>query len=527
MTTTANPPRSAFGWALRQPTFWAALALTVGALVILSAPANPSGVAQQVGIGLVFSGVVLFIVAAVERLTMVLAPAVVPIVLGALLIIDADNYTPLVMLVVAGLSAVLGVWIGATMMKAGNSTPISIMVGLVMTATGALFVAYPVQLLPLGFGTILTVLAAITGFGLAAAYTTTGPAGDVSITEAWRAAGGWVQEQLHDNSAATDEVVDNLYFEGDERRSRLNQFYVLMAFASAIASFGVLADSTAVVIGAMLVAPLLIPLMGMSLALVSGNGSRLADNLQIVFFAVCIPIGMGAVLAAIAGQGVDPSVNTQIVSRGTPTLLDLGVAIAAGGAGAFGNSGKKLANSSLPGVAVAIALVPPLAVVGVAAQLGDWSASIGALLLFVTNATAILVMGGITFVFTGVARLGSNVRGSLGPWILGLVSVAGIVLWGLAANSTAINSNGARTSIARGLAQEWADANRYELSTVALDGQSVQVVVNGEQEVDNDKAKELADNLRETLETENLDLRVNLQSRSIVELVTTTTTGGG
>ena len=96
--------------------------------------------------------------------------------------------------------------------------------------------------------------------------------------------------------------------------------------------------------------------------------------------------------------------NSQVASRITPTIVDLLIAVAAGGAGAFALSRPDVSDS-LPGVAIAIALVPPLAVVGLMISQADWISAIGALLLFTTNLVAILLVGGFVFVMTGVVPL--------------------------------------------------------------------------------------------------------------------------
>jgi uncharacterized membrane protein len=92
----------------------------------------------------------------------------------------------------------------------------------------------------------------------------------------------------------------------------------------------------------------------------------------IVATGALIPITIAVIMTAVLGQGVDPTTDTQIVSRSNPTLLDLAIALGAGAAGAYAHSRRDVADS-LPGVAVTIALVPPLAVVGAAAQLSDWA----------------------------------------------------------------------------------------------------------------------------------------------------------
>jgi uncharacterized hydrophobic protein (TIGR00271 family) len=182
------------------------------------------------------------------------------------------------------------------------------------------------------------------------------------------------------------------------------RFVTLMTFAAVIATMGVLNDSTAVVIGAMLIAPLMTPLMGIAISVVMGWPSRLTRSALIALAGVVLTIAISYLLTRMAPATFDPTTNGQIVSRSTPTVVDLITATAAGAAGAYGLSRPDVSDA-LPGVAIAISLVPPLSVIGIAYAEEEWAAGNGALLLFTTNALAIVIMGGVTFVLTGVTPL--------------------------------------------------------------------------------------------------------------------------
>jgi uncharacterized hydrophobic protein (TIGR00271 family) len=201
-----------------------------------------------------------------------------------------------------------------------------------------------------------------------------------------------------------------------------------MGFATAIAAFGIIGDSTAVVIGAMLVAPLMTPLMGTSLAMVMGWPRRAAMSGLVALGGILFAIGLSVLFGWIYGPEISTVANSQVASRIGPTIVDLAIAIAAGGAGAFALSRPDVSDS-LPGVAVAIALVPPLAVIGLMISQANWSAASGALLLFTTNLVAILLVGGGVFILTGVVpvlRLFENTS-----WVkrsLGMVAVLAIAV---------------------------------------------------------------------------------------------------
>ncbi len=180
------------------------------------------------------------------------------------------------------------------------------------------------------------------------------------------------------------------------------------------------------------------------------------------------------------GIGTDLATNSQIASRITPTLLDLGIAMAAGAAGAYALSRHDVSDS-LPGVAGAIALVPPLGVAGVAMQLGQWSAAAGAILLFLTNATAIFGMGALTFVLTGAAdvRRYEAGRDGLRVWILGLVAVSVVVLGALLANGASRSLAGFRQDRAEAVVSEWIADRGYSVTSVLVDGDLVVVSLAG------------------------------------------------
>jgi len=199
------------------------------------------------------------------------------------------------------------------------------------------------------------------------------------------------------------QVFEAFFFEGKRRIPYLQQFFTLMALSAAIAAFGLVNDSAAVVIGAMLVAPLMTPILAIAAAIVQGWGQRVVESVAIV--------GAGALAAIVVGMVVafmtpalrsDLPLPGELLARTNPNLIDLAIALAAGAAGGF-VAVRTEASGALPGVGIAVALVPPLATVGLAAGLGLWDLSLGALLLFVTNLVAIVLAAGLVFVAAGFA----------------------------------------------------------------------------------------------------------------------------
>jgi uncharacterized hydrophobic protein (TIGR00271 family) len=178
-------------------------------------------------------------------------------------------------------------------------------------------------------------------------------------------------------------------------------FFVMIGLAAAIATFGLLQNSPAVIIGAMLVAPLMAAIFGLSLGVVRGDLRLLrragSATLRGVLLAIAVATLLGLLVPAATPQ-------SEILSRTRPSLLDLGVALASGAAGAYALS-RKGVSAALPGVAIAAALVPPLATVGIGLALGQGRIAVGAALLFLTNLVAITAAGGLVFLWLGFRPL--------------------------------------------------------------------------------------------------------------------------
>ncbi len=183
----------------------------------------------------------------------------------------------------------------------------------------------------------------------------------------------------------------------DSARPGVN-YFVLITLSAIIASLGLLLDSPAVVIGAMLVAPLMSPIMGFSLGMVLGDVRLIRLSIEAVFKGVAL----GLVIAVLVGV-FSPlkELTGEIMARTQPTLLDLVVALASGMAGAYALSRKEV-GAALPGVAIAAALMPPLSVAGLGLALGEPQVVGGAFLLFVTNIAAISLAGVLIFLVLGV-----------------------------------------------------------------------------------------------------------------------------
>lgn len=208
-------------------------------------------------------------------------------------------------------------------------------------------------------------------------------------------------------------------------------FAALMILATSIAGLGLLADSAAVVIGAMLVAPLMMPLIGGGLSLVQGNWPLWRRSQRAVLMGFFAALGIGLLLgwgARMLGFGL----TGELAARGEPTLLDLGVAFVSGIAASYCLARPAL-SGALAGVAIAAALVPPIATVGICLSLGEVATARGAALLFGTNVVAIVLGAAANFFLAGIRG-----RSAGGLWAQRLFIVFALTCAGLAVPLTSV-----------------------------------------------------------------------------------------
>jgi uncharacterized hydrophobic protein (TIGR00271 family) len=194
-------------------------------------------------------------------------------------------------------------------------------------------------------------------------------------------------------------IIQNLFQEGTRFRYFAWRFAALMCMSVVIAVLGLIADSTAVVIGAMLVAPLMTPILGLAAAVVMGWPIRALKQGALAAVGAAGAIVLAALASAIIPGSPDP-VPAEVLARTQPNLLDLGIALAAGAAGAYSQV-RRQASDAITGVAVAVALVPPLAVVGITLELGELQLATGAFFLFLANVAGITMAATITFIACG------------------------------------------------------------------------------------------------------------------------------
>ncbi|MEM8678963.1 MAG: DUF389 domain-containing protein [Planctomycetota bacterium] len=208
------------------------------------------------------------------------------------------------------------------------------------------------------------------------------------------------------------------------------RFFVLLITSSLIASFGLIANSSAVIIGAMLVSPLMTPIFGAALGRLRGNPRMLGRALWGEALGVVLAVG-AAYLVGLPQISLEAT--PEMLARTQPNLLDLFVAIFAGFAGAYALLDERV-SPALPGVAIATAIVPPLSTCGLCLALEAYAGASGALLLFLANFVSVLMVALVTFWAGGLSRRRKRTIGRVLAH-LGPTGVAFVVITVILTNS--------------------------------------------------------------------------------------------
>jgi len=206
--------------------------------------------------------------------------------------------------------------------------------------------------------------------------------------------------------AATEDFKDLILILRENARSTPS-FIVLMILSVLLAACGLYADSSPVIIGAMILAPLMAPIISLAMGISRQDESLIMTSVTTLGRGIMLAMGCAAIVALLLPL---QSITREINARLSPNLLDLGVAVLSGIAGAYAHARQEVARS-LAGVAIAVALVPPLVVSGIGIGWFNTEVFIGALLLFLTNLVGILFAATITFSLLGFSPLAKARRG--------------------------------------------------------------------------------------------------------------------
>lgn len=171
-------------------------------------------------------------------------------------------------------------------------------------------------------------------------------------------------------------------------------FFFLVILSVLMATFGILENSTAVVIGSMLIAPILFPILSLSLSVVMADYKLIGRATKTLLKALIL--GLGASVGAALFFGASAELTTEALLRTEPTLISIAIAVVAGLAVSY-TLAKPNLNETLPGIAVAVALIPPLATIGIGIARFDVEVITGASVFLLVNVVGILFASMLIF----------------------------------------------------------------------------------------------------------------------------------
>lgn len=219
---------------------------------------------------------------------------------------------------------------------------------------------------------------------------------------------------------ATESEFKELFISLKQSAKISSAFVILMILSTLLATTGLFQSSAPVIIGAMILAPLMAPIVSLSMGVVRGENFLIKTSFKTLFIGIVTALIFSCIFTYFMPLSV---LTDEMRGRLNPNILDLMVAIFSGIAGAYANSKSEIAKS-LAGVAIAVALVPPLSVTGIGIGWGDIDIIFGSFLLFITNLVGITLAASLTFVVLGYAPIHRAKKGIVYTLlILALVTV--------------------------------------------------------------------------------------------------------
>lgn len=283
---------------------------------------------------------------------------------------------------------------------------------------------------------------------------------------------------LHLTPEQRHEILEEFFFEGEERPAYAFQFYCLSSLSAVIAAAGLILPSTAVVIGAMLVSPLMTPILGIAAAMVMGWPQRAIRVIGRLTLGTILVFAIGYLIPLAFRYPSTMRLTDEILARTNPELPDLIVALSAGVAAAYMTL-RREALAALPGVAIAVALVPPLCVSGILTYLSEFTLAWEAFQLYVTNLAAIVLSAAAVFLAMGFTPKRHNRRWQLRVG-LGMATALILVLSvtvPLALRTIADISDLRDRAIAIDVVTEWLGDAPVEIVDVDVEADLIQIEV--------------------------------------------------
>ncbi len=266
----------------------------------------------------------------------------------------------------------------------------------------------------------------------------------------------------------------------DDPLRQYSSFFLRLLAATVVATAGVAADSATTIIGAMLIAPLMSPMLGCALATAMGRPRAALRALSLTVGGMALVVVVSIGLTAIIPVAADMETNTQVLARTSPRLVDFLIALAAGFMAALASMRADIPDA-VPGVAISASIVPPLCVVGAGIYEGAPEASVGALTLFVTNFLAIQVMGGLVYLLMGLGarRLSQVGEQTRQIWYAFVALSMAIVVGFLFTTSMGVVGETQRERAVQDAAAEWLEGTDYRVEGLTLDDGDVYVRIAG------------------------------------------------
>lgn len=339
-----------------------------------------------------------------------------------------------------------------------------------------------------------------------------------TVTTVFGSITDWFRSTLPtDPTSEALEAVDELVPEGEEFRPYVRRFLMLIVLSAGIAAFGLLANSAAVVIGAMLVAPLMTPITAAAAATVMARNAHLVRSLWVIALGTFAAIAVGYVTARFAGTEVANAgdLPDEVVARTFPGLLDLGIAITAGAAAGY-ILPRRATMGALPGVGIAVALVPPLVVVGITTAAGAGDLAANALLLYVTNLAAIIFTASVMLILAGFHPDDVGIGSLRRRLVITLAAVVVVAVPLTLHTQAALADASLRRTVTRAV-QEWDDTVRIiDLTSDVYDNRAtVELLISGPN--DPSPAWDLAERIESRFDGP-VDLRLQYQRDELFQV---------
>ena len=258
-------------------------------------------------------------------------------------------------------------------------------------------------------------------------------------------------------------------------------FFWNIVISSIIATAGIAMNSGAVLVGAMLISPVMTPIVGSALAAITGNRRATIRTLLMTAGGALLGLLIAIPVAAFFPVPIDLTTNIQVTTRTAPGLLDLLVAVASGFIGALAFVREDIPEA-IPGVAIAVSLMPPLCVTGVAIADCDFVGAAGAFLLFLTNYFGIQVMCLVVFWAVGLSaksKSKKNARERMGWYVSVLVGLVVIAIPLAMTSVDMAKANDHQIKVNK-IAHEWLDGSGYTLNDVVLKNNQLTVTIAGD-----------------------------------------------